>query len=77
MTVMHDLREVDCSVLTLGQYLRPGKDRLPVEKYYHPDEFEELRRHALDLGFSYVAAGPRVRSSYNAEEAASQFHAMP
>jgi len=71
LTVMHDLREADCSILTLGQYLRPGKDRLPVQKYYHPDEFEELRELALGLGFSHVAAGPRVRSSYHAEESAA------
>jgi len=70
MAVMHDLREADCSILTLGQYLQPSRERLPVRKYYHPDEFEELRERALDLGFLHIAAGPRVRSSYHAEEAA-------
>jgi len=67
--VMHDLREVDCSILTLGQYLQPGKDRLPVQKYYYPEEFQELRECALGIGFRNVVAGPRVRSSYHAEEA--------
>jgi lipoic acid synthetase len=71
MTVLRDLREADCSILTLGQYLRPGKDRLPVQNYYSPDEFVELREHALELGFLHVAAGPRVRSSYHAEESAA------
>ena len=69
IAVMHDLREADCSILTLGQYLQPGKDRLPVQKYYHPEEFEELRELALGLGFRNVVAGPLVRSSYHAEEA--------
>lgn len=66
--VMRDLREAGCSILTLGQYLRPGKHHLKVEKYYHPDEFEELKDYALDLGFSSIVAGPLVRSSYHAEE---------
>lgn len=68
LEVMGDLREVGCSILTLGQYLRPGKTHLPVEKYYHPDEFAELRDQALSLGFRQVVAGPLVRSSYHAEK---------
>ena len=64
--VLSDLREVGCSILTLGQYLRPGKSNLPVEKYYHPDEFEAIRECALGIGFRHVAAGPLVRSSYHA-----------
>ncbi len=68
LDVMRDLREVGCSILTLGQYLQPGKDLLPVEKYYHPDEFEELKAKALGLGFHHVVAGPLVRSSYHAEK---------
>ncbi len=67
MQVLEDLREKGCSILTLGQYLRPGKNNLPVEKYYHPDEFQEFRERALSLGFRHVAAGPLVRSSYHAE----------
>jgi len=66
--VMHDLRKVDCSILTLGQYLQPGKDHLPVEKYYHPDEFAALRDEAKAMGFQHVAAGPLVRSSYHADQ---------
>jgi lipoic acid synthetase len=66
--VLDDLRDAGCRVLTLGQYLRPGKGNLPVEKYYHPEEFDLLREQALSLGFSSVAAGPLVRSSYHAEQ---------
>lgn len=74
LVVMHDLREADCSILTLGQYLQPTKNHLPVEKYYHPDEFFELRKQALSLGFSHVAAGPLVRSSYHAEKYGTASH---
>jgi lipoyl synthase len=66
--VMRDLRKVDCSFLTLGQYLQPGKYHLPVEKYYHPDEFVMLRDEARAMGFRHVAAGPLVRSSYHAQK---------
>jgi lipoic acid synthetase len=68
LAVMRNLREAGCSILTLGQYLQPGKTHLPVEKYYHPDEFSEFRDTALTLGFRHVAAGPLVRSSYHAEK---------
>jgi lipoic acid synthetase len=68
MTVLEDLRRIDCQVLTLGQYLQPGKSYLPVRKFYHPDEFAGLRRRALELGFRTVIAGPLVRSSYHAEK---------
>jgi lipoic acid synthetase len=73
-----DLRAVDCDILTLGQYLRPSPEHLPVIRYYHPDEFAEMRDEALALGFKHVESGPLVRSSYharnqvpNAEERAS------
>lgn len=66
LSVMRDVREGGCSILTLGQYLQPGKTHLNVEKYYHPDEFAELRDQALALGFRHVVAGPLVRSSYHA-----------
>jgi lipoyl synthase len=66
--VMRDLRKVDCSFLTLGQYLQPGKNHLPVEKYYHPDEFVLLRDEARAMGFRHVVAGPLVRSSYHAQQ---------
>ena len=66
--VMRDLRRIHCSFLTLGQYLQPGKNHLPVEKYYHPDEFVKLGHEARELGFQHVAAAPLARSSYHAEQ---------
>jgi lipoic acid synthetase len=63
-----DLRAVDCDILTIGQYLRPSPRHLPVERYYHPDEFAELKAEALDLGFKHVESGPLVRSSYHARD---------
>ena len=66
MSVLHDLRGVDCQILTLGQYLQPGRNHLPVEKYYSPDEFTSFREEAMSLGFKHVVAGPLVRSSYHA-----------
>jgi lipoic acid synthetase len=68
MQVLADLREADCNILTLGQYLRPSKDHLPVLRYVPPAEFAELKRDALALGFSHVESGPLVRSSYHAWE---------
>ncbi len=68
MHAFHDLRKIDVDVLTLGQYLRPTKKHLPVEKFYSPDEFETLKSAAEKKGFLYVAAGPMVRSSYRAAE---------
>jgi lipoyl synthase len=66
LSVLQDLRKAGCSLLTIGQYLRPGKNSLPVERYYHPDEFLELRDQAIAMGFRHVVAGPLVRSSYHA-----------
>jgi lipoic acid synthetase len=66
LQVLHDLRSVDCDILTLGQYLRPSRDHLPVVRYVHPDEFRELRATAEALGFRHVESGPLVRSSYHA-----------
>lgn len=64
-----DLRDVGCDVLTIGQYLQPTRDaHAPVEKYYPPEEFEELGAFAESLGFLSVASGPFVRSSYNAAD---------
>jgi len=65
---MRDLRAVGCDRLTLGQYMRPSLDHLPVQKYWTPEEFEELGAIARDLGFSHVRSGPLVRSSYHAGE---------
>jgi lipoic acid synthetase len=66
--VMHDLREIECDILTLGQYLRPTTDHLPVERYATPDEFVELKRAGTKMGFRHVESGPLVRSSYHAWE---------
>lgn len=65
---MEDLRSVDCDLLTIGQYLRPSASHAVVEKWYKPAEFEELREIGESLGFSHVASGPLVRSSYHADE---------
>jgi lipoyl synthase len=65
---LRDLRAVDCDILTLGQYLRPSQDHLPVVRYVPPAEFAELRKEALALGFRHVESGPLVRSSYHAWE---------
>jgi len=62
------LRENDVQVLTIGQYLRPSAEHLPVVRYWHPDEFEALAAAAYALGFEHVAAGPLVRSSYHADQ---------
>jgi lipoyl synthase len=66
---MTDLRGVGCDRLTLGQYLRPSLAHLPVEKYWHPSEFDRLGDTAREMGFSQVRSGPLVRSSYHAGEA--------
>ncbi len=63
-----DLRAVDCDILTIGQYLRPTADHLPLVRYYHPDEFAEMKAEALGLGFRHVESGPLVRSSYHARD---------
>jgi lipoyl synthase len=65
---MRHLREVDCDVLTLGQYLRPSPQHIPVIRYVPPAEFAQLRRDGLEMGFKHVESGPLVRSSYHADE---------
>ena len=65
---MHDLRSVDCDLLTIGQYLRPSQKHAPIAKWYTPTEFDELRQEGEALGFHHVASGPLVRSSYHADE---------
>ncbi|WP_108822218.1 lipoyl synthase [Dysgonomonas sp. Marseille-P4361] len=65
--VMDDLRAVNCSVLTIGQYLQPTRKHLPVKSYMHPDEFKRLKDIAIEKGFNHVESGPLVRSSYHAE----------
>ena len=67
LETMDNLRQVNCSILTLGQYLQPTRRHYPVQEYVHPDRFAELREIALDKGFRHVESGPLVRSSYHAE----------
>jgi lipoic acid synthetase len=68
LEAMRLLREADVDVLTLGQYLRPSRQHLPLLKYYTPAEFMALRRIGLEMGFRHVQSGPLVRSSYHAAE---------
>src|SRR5258708_33216821 len=70
---LEDLRKVGCGILTVGQYLRPSADHAPIVRYYHPDEFRELKQIALDLGLVHVESGPLVRSSYHAHETADPY----
>jgi lipoyl synthase len=67
-STLEDLLEAGCRVLTLGQYLQPTRDHLPVKRYVPPEEFEEWRHTALSMGFDEAASGPFVRSSYHAKE---------
>lgn len=69
--VMRDLRAVDCDIITIGQYLQPTRDHLPVARFYDPSEFALLKEEGLAMGFSHVEAGPLVRSSYHAEQQVS------
>ncbi len=71
MEAMDDLRTNNVNILTLGQYLQPSKKHLPVQKYWSPDEFNELKEIAMTKGFSHCEAGPLVRSSYHADEQVS------
>ncbi len=75
--VMQDLRNHGCSMLTLGQYLQPSRYHLPVARYVHPDEFDRLRETGESMGFSHVASGPMVRSSYHADQQAANTVAVP
>ena len=68
LETFQDLRDHGCNILTVGQYLRPTRKHLPIEKFYHPEEFAELKREAERMGFKHVEAGPFVRSSYHAHE---------
>jgi lipoic acid synthetase len=70
LQTMDDLRSVGCDILTIGQYLQPTPQHLPVERYVHPDEFTMLKREGLARGFSHVESGPLVRSSYHAHRQA-------
>jgi lipoic acid synthetase len=66
--VMRDLREWDVDILTIGQYLQPSKEHVPIERYYEPLEFDELKAFGEEIGFKWVESGPLVRSSYRAAE---------
>ncbi len=68
---MRDLREHDVDILTIGQYLRPTENHLPMSRYYTPKEFASLRKYGVELGFKHVESGPLVRSSYHAHEQTS------
>ena len=70
LAVFRDLAARDVDILTVGQYLRPSKDHLPIARFYTPDEFRTLKQEALGMGFRYVESGPLVRSSYHAHEQA-------
>jgi lipoyl synthase len=68
LELLRDLREVGCDFLTIGQYLQPRQDRLPVVRFIPPEEFEEYKRMGQEMGFRAVASGPFVRSSFHASE---------
>ncbi|RLA47119.1 MAG: lipoyl synthase [Gammaproteobacteria bacterium] len=70
LATLDDLREHDVEMLTIGQYLQPSKNHLPIDRYVHPDEFAEYRDYAYSIGFNHVASGPLVRSSYHADKQA-------
>ena len=72
-TSLRDLRAASVDFLTVGQYLRPSIAHLPMDRYYTPEEFRELKRLALELGFGHVESGPLVRSSYHAHEQADSY----
>jgi lipoyl synthase len=71
LAVFRDLANVGVDILTVGQYLRPSKDHLPMARYYTPDEFAEMKLEAMKMGFRHVESGPLVRSSYHAHEQAA------
>jgi lipoic acid synthetase len=66
--VMRGLRDWGVDILTIGQYLQPSTQHLPIERYYTLEEFAELKRYGLEIGFRWVESGPLVRSSYHAEQ---------
>ena len=70
LETMEDLRNTECDILTVGQYLSPSSRHLPIQRYYTPDEFEEIKEAGIEMGFRHVESGPLVRSSYHAGEQA-------
>jgi lipoic acid synthetase len=75
VSTLRDLRSAGCQIVTIGQYLRPSLANLPMERYYAPAEFAELKRLALDMGFGHCESGPLVRSSYHAHEQTQSYEA--
>jgi len=71
LDVMRDLRDLDVDILTIGQYLQPTRQHVPIARYYTPEEFDTLRERGYEMGYAWVESGPLVRSSYNAEAQAS------
>jgi lipoic acid synthetase len=76
IALLHDLKAHDVDAVTIGQYLKPGKQYLDVVEYVHPDIFEEYRQIGEKIGFLFVASGPFIRSSYNAKEFSDKFLAL-
>ena len=70
LETMEDIRNTECDILTIGQYLSPSPRHLPIQRYYTPEEFEELKEAGIEMGFRHVESGPLVRSSYHAGEQA-------
>ena len=70
LETMQDIRNTECDILTIGQYLSPSPRHLPIQRYYTPEEFEELKEAGIEMGFRHVESGPLVRSSYHAGEQA-------
>ena len=70
LRTLDDLRAHDVDMITVGQYLQPSKNHLPVARFVHPDEFSEYAEYGYGIGFKYVASGPLVRSSYHADKQA-------
>ena len=70
LETMQDIRDTGCDILTIGQYLSPSTRHLPIQRYYTPEEFDELKEVGIEMGFRHVESGPLVRSSYHAGEQA-------
>lgn len=73
LAVMEDLRKVGCAILTIGQYMQPSEEHLPVEEFIHPQVFEEYGKKGEEMGFLYVASAPLVRSSFHAADFSQRF----
>ena len=77
IATMRDIRAAGADILTIGQYLRPSTEHLPVRRFWRPEEFEALAREGLAMGFGHVESGPLVRSSYHADEQVSRVPGAP